>query len=82
MGWVDLLQALPRKRKIEPQTVISYMKEGGLSSIFETGIRPDHIFCLAPFIALTRQGRSGYITLCHEAMSQHSLEAPIYLCSL
>jgi hypothetical protein len=58
------------------------MKEGGLSSIFETGIRPDHIFCLAPFIALTRQDRSGYVTSRYEAMSQHPLETSIILCSL
>jgi hypothetical protein len=40
MGWVDLLQALPRKRKIEPQTGIDYIKEGGLSSIFDEAVIP------------------------------------------
>jgi hypothetical protein len=41
MGWVDLFQALARKRKIEPQTIISYMKEGRLSSIFDEAVSPD-----------------------------------------
>jgi len=41
MGWFDLLQALPRKRKIEPQTAISYMKEAGMSSIIDAEMRND-----------------------------------------
>jgi len=41
-GWGDLLQGLPRKRKIEPQSRLHYIKEGGLSSIFDDFVKsPD-----------------------------------------
>jgi hypothetical protein len=47
------------------------MKEGGLSSIFDAGIRPDQISFLIVLLhyCIDTQGRSGYSSFRKEAMS-------------